>query len=120
MTSLQLEHAGKSEWIEIGAHSVNHPFLVDLSTGGQLYELKKSKDELENKVGKAVRYFAYPSGAYNLETINLLKQLRFEASAAVVPQNIGHDWEFEIPRIGVFSPSIMKLRLKLIKASYLN
>ena len=120
MTSSQLEQAGKSEWIEIGAHSVNHPFLAALSAEAQHHELKQSKEQLESKIGKKVKYFAYPSGDYNVETIKTLQALDYEASAAVVSKNLGNQWEFEIPRIGVFSPSIMKLRLKLIKASYLN
>jgi peptidoglycan/xylan/chitin deacetylase (PgdA/CDA1 family) len=50
-----------------GSHTVNHPDLtkIDPVCGGVEYELKKSKDVLEDKLGKEVIFLSYPFGRYN-------------------------------------------------------
>jgi len=50
-----------------GSHTVNHPDLtkIDPACGGVEYELKKSKEVLEDKLGKGVIFLSYPFGRYN-------------------------------------------------------
>jgi peptidoglycan/xylan/chitin deacetylase (PgdA/CDA1 family) len=50
-----------------GSHTVNHPSLtrIDPAGGGVEYELKKSKEVLEDRLGKEVVFLSYPFGRYN-------------------------------------------------------
>lgn len=60
---------------EISSHSVNHPFLTQVSTRRLNNELTKSKTILENIVGAGnVTSFATPYGDYNLKVTNAIKQ----------------------------------------------
>jgi len=64
---------------EIGSHSLSHPNLLKYKEGEReedyIARIKKeiflSKEILENRLGKRVKYFAYPYGAYS----SLVKEL---------------------------------------------
>ena len=114
MTHNQLMLAGASKLIEIGAHTMTHPYLDQLSKEMQAQEIFNSKDILSNLMGKPVRYIAYPGGEYNHDTIKLVKDAGYDAAFAVIPKHLGIDRQFEISRIGIHSPSLLKLKLKMI------
>ena len=46
--------------IELGAHTVTHPRLVDLSEEAIWYELVEARREIEGHTGRPVREFSYP------------------------------------------------------------
>lgn len=50
---------------EIGSHTVSHPDLTTLSMADSNAELRDSQIYLQNFLGKPVKYFATPYGAYN-------------------------------------------------------
>jgi len=49
----------------IGAHTLNHQILSQLSDDKVLYEISKSKKDIENRIHKRVISFAYPHGKRN-------------------------------------------------------
>jgi peptidoglycan/xylan/chitin deacetylase (PgdA/CDA1 family) len=59
--------------IEIGAHSVTHPVLPTLPARKQRTEVESSKSCLETLLGKPVRGFSFPNGAWSEESVNLVK-----------------------------------------------
>jgi len=48
--------------MEIGAHSRTHPFLPDLPDRALQDEVRRSKETIEDRLGRPVRFFAYPHG----------------------------------------------------------
>jgi peptidoglycan/xylan/chitin deacetylase (PgdA/CDA1 family) len=48
--------------MEIGSHSMTHPYITTLPTEQLLRELKDSKMQIEKYIGKEVVSFAYPFG----------------------------------------------------------
>jgi peptidoglycan/xylan/chitin deacetylase (PgdA/CDA1 family) len=48
-----------------GSHTVNHPDLTRIGQRFVEYELRKSKEVLEDKLGKEVSLLSYPFGRYN-------------------------------------------------------
>lgn len=48
-----------------GSHTVNHPDLTRIDQRFVEYELKKSKEVLEDKLGKETSFLSYPFGRYN-------------------------------------------------------
>lgn len=112
MTHEQLIEAGKSNLIEIGGHTINHPYLDQLPLDMQAQEILDGRRALSDLLGKPIRYFAYPGGEYNHETIELIKTAGFEAAFAVIPKRLGQAPQFEIERFGIYSRSLLKLQIK--------
>lgn len=50
---------------EFGSHTVNHPDLTRIPGRFVRYELEKSKQILEEKLGQRVDFLSYPFGRYN-------------------------------------------------------
>ena len=46
--------------VEFGSHTVNHPELVNLSWSEIESEIRSSKSEIENQLGRGITGFAYP------------------------------------------------------------
>lgn len=114
MTLEQVRQVGKSDSIELGAHTITHPYLPQLPRDAQEKEIIGSMRTLSEITGRPVRYFAYPGGEYTRETINLVKNGGFEAAFAIIPRKTGTDSRFEISRVGIYSPSLLKVQLKVL------
>lgn len=66
---------------EIGSHTMTHPNMASLSNTEALKELIDSKKLLENKLGRSVRWFAYPFGNpehFRTEQLALVKEAGYE------------------------------------------
>lgn len=113
LTEDQIAALGKSELFEIGGHTHNHPYLDQIPGRAQLVEMMQNKGILEGISGKPVRYFAYTGGVYNEESIDVVKKVGFEAAFALSPKNISPNPLFELPRIDIYSPSLLKLIVKV-------
>lgn len=83
LTSEQLKAIANSDLVEIAAHSVNHPRLDLLDEKSRIKEITESKIYLQQLVGKPVRHFAYPYGAYNPYVISDVQKAGFETAATV-------------------------------------
>jgi len=69
--------------IEFGAHSHTHPNMEFLDKEAAQQQLKKSKEIIEEKIGKKIITFAFPDGSYLPETISLAKEIGYTNIAAV-------------------------------------
>ena len=50
--------------MEIGSHSLSHPYSTTISQEELMIEMQQSKFQIEQKIGAEVRSFAYPYGDY--------------------------------------------------------
>lgn len=64
----------------IGVHTVSHPRLDTLSLDDQQKEIIQSHQELETLLGHPVHHFSYPHGAYNADTLTIVKQQSFRTA----------------------------------------
>lgn len=64
----------------IGVHTVSHPRLDTLSFDNQQKEIIQSHQELEALLGHPVHHFSYPHGAYNADTLTIVKQQSFRTA----------------------------------------
>jgi peptidoglycan/xylan/chitin deacetylase (PgdA/CDA1 family) len=88
LTAAQIAGLAQQPLLEIGAHSVTHPFLARLSRHDQQAEVEQSKRYLEELTGQGANGFSYPNGSYSRETMNIVQQAGFNyacASANGVP-----------------------------------
>ncbi len=72
-----------SESFEIGAHTMTHPRLPEVSLDEARREVKESKEYLEKITGKPVYSFCYPCGAYQKEHSLLAEELGFKVARTV-------------------------------------
>ena len=72
----ELDAAG----VEIGSHSMSHPRLTQLSDDELARELNDSKCLLEDKIGKAVKTFAYPYGEYDRRVVEEVRAAGYECA----------------------------------------
>lgn len=117
MTSQQVIAAGQSDLVEIGGHTVTHPYLNELPKDRQAQEILAGREALVHLLRKPIRYFAYPSGEYGADTIEIVKATGFEAAFAVTPKRLSRTAQFEISRTGIYSHSLFKLSMKAMGAA---
>lgn len=65
----------------IAAHSVSHAKLDTLSYDEQYNEIAGSKHKLEELINRPVCHFSYPFGAYNADSLRIVKELGFRTVA---------------------------------------
>ena len=88
--------------IEIGAHTVSHPFLSELDIHSQKDEIHNSKHYLENILDHPVNSFAYPHGSYNSDTIAIVKEAGFTCACSTLFGRVKrHSNIFLLPRFKV-------------------
>ena len=91
----------------IGAHTVNHFPLSQLDQDQLFFEIKKSKEIIENHIGKPVQHFAYPFGKLSeasYREFEVVKSLGFKTATTTRTGNIfeTHKNSTEcLPRISV-------------------
>ncbi|WP_445506095.1 polysaccharide deacetylase family protein [Niallia sp. 03190] len=56
---------------EVGNHSYTHPDMSKISSEQIKEEITKTNEVIEATTGKAVTWFAPPSGSYNMETVKI-------------------------------------------------
>jgi peptidoglycan-N-acetylglucosamine deacetylase len=71
LSSRELRHV--YEGFDICSHSMTHPFLTDISSDQMQWEIKASKQILEDIFYKPVNGFCYPFNAYNDFVKNMVR-----------------------------------------------
>ncbi len=111
MTASQLRELAANGF-EIGAHTVNHRNLATSSPTQQDIEIRQSKKQLEQITGQPVTTFAYPSGQYTAETMELVRAAGFTSAVTTHPGIATiYDSAYELPRIRI-SPRVPLSLLK--------
>lgn len=64
----------------LGAHTITHPKLENLSVPEQRVEIKQSKQDLESLLGHPVVHFSYPHGSFNEDTIAIVTGCGFQSA----------------------------------------
>jgi len=89
--------------IEIGSHTVTHPYLTKLNDDAMMFELSESKRAIEQHTGKKVKSVAYPAGAFDRRVQACAQDCGYEFGISY-RHGIGQltkDDQFAIPRIHV-------------------
>lgn len=84
LTNWQLKELAESGLVEIGAHTMNHSYLTKISLDQAKFEIEESKRLLEKKLGIPIVSFAYPYGAFNNETIDIVKAAGFRSAVTTI------------------------------------
>ncbi|WP_371371348.1 polysaccharide deacetylase family protein [Sporomusa aerivorans] len=86
-----------------GSHTVSHTPLTKLSREQAMDELVNSRKEIEQQLGSKPKYFAYPTGAYNLPVEELVKQAGYRAAFTIRYGQAGTESNpYALERIPIF------------------
>lgn len=100
MTTQQVVEIANDGLVEIGAHTVDHPWMKNQSAEYVKYEAEESKKQLEKLTGHPVVSFAYPYGAFDLQAIDAVKKAGFTSAVSTIPGNMhSHDTKYFLYRI---------------------
>ncbi len=106
----ELKKLGQSEYITIGGHTVTHTALSAEDIDKQRWEIKTSREIIENAIGRRITTFSYPFGqrdTYTDDTIRILKEERFDKAASNFAgiSRINTN-QYEIPRIALSEKTV--------------
>lgn len=107
MTWEQISNMAESEYVTIGAHTINHYSLKYLSDESSFDEMLSSKNEIEKHIKREVFHFAYPFGSDNEVSERELvfaKEIGFESAVTTHESNLNDykDINFHsLPRIPI-------------------
>ena len=102
LTADELATLAASPLARIGAHTVSHPSLPQLSRAEQLREMRESRTGLEAIVGAPVTSFAYPYGDHDDTSVATARETGFGIGLTCVARNVepGAD-PLRLPRIEI-------------------
>jgi peptidoglycan/xylan/chitin deacetylase (PgdA/CDA1 family) len=101
--------------VAFGSHTVTHPRLPELTPLQAKQELLLSKNAIEEALGAPCRHFAYPYGALDATTRNLVAECGYTLACSTRSgfNHLGRD-PLVLHRIEVYGDdSILKLKTKL-------
>lgn len=111
----EVRSLGQGELMEIGAHTVTHPFLSTHSVAFQRDEIQRSKADLEKILERPVTSFAYPFGDYTAETVPLLLESGFACACSTIAATVWQNSDcFQFPRFAVENWSGKKFEQQLL------
>ena len=105
-----------SHGFEIGAHSYHHLDLYDLNLKKVRDQVSKSRDSLNETLGKEILSFAYPYGRVNSEVQEIVKEEGFKFGCGVYtgPPKF-FDNRYDIRRLAIEQPvSLFSFLLKIL------
>jgi len=103
----EVREMSRNKLVTIGAHSISHPVLSQLSAENSFDEMNRSKLRIEQETGKRVDHFAYPFGGMTEATgreYELAEKCGFRTAVTLVSASVKKDHSnklFELPRIAV-------------------
>ena len=100
-SATDLLQLAKMKDLELGAHTVSHPYLPGLEAENRRQEISECKAQLESLLGKEVEGFAYPFGAYG-KSVGCVREAGFQWACSTEPDRFwsGSD-PYRLPRVQV-------------------
>ncbi len=87
--------------VEVGSHTVSHPWLTSLADAELGRELRESRARCEAELGRPCRFLAYPYGDHDARVRAAAKTAGYDAAFALPGRARPFD-QFGIPRVGVY------------------
>jgi peptidoglycan/xylan/chitin deacetylase (PgdA/CDA1 family) len=77
-----------SHLIALGSHSSAHFHLSQLCSGDAWNEIKGSRSKLQKLTARDIRFFAFPYGDYNAETLQLCRDAGYDCVFSTIPRPV--------------------------------
>jgi len=79
----EVKSLAKNPLVTIGSHTVHHAMTVNCNNDELEFEIKKSKEKLQEWINKEVKYFCYPNGWFDGRERKILKEFGYKLAATV-------------------------------------
>jgi len=92
----EIKEMQASNLITIGAHTVTHPILTQISQPQAKYEIEEGKRLIEDKTGTIIDFFAYPNGSsndFNSEIIGMVEKSGYKSAFSTIP-GVNRDFSY--------------------------
>jgi len=113
MSEEQLADLTRSDLFQVGVHTCDHALLCRCSPAESFRQMRDCRDWIEAVSGRRCTAVAYPCGEYDHRVLAQAEELGFEGGFAVQPK-FDRASRFEVPRIGIYSPSLDVLAIKAV------
>lgn len=120
MTSDELRKLAASAGVEIGGHTRNHPILTRLDDDAARDEIMTGKRDLEARLDRPIRLFAYPNGRPGKDYADghaaMARECGFELAVSTAPAaaRMGAD-PFQLPRFTPWDRTPGRFGLRLLR-----
>lgn len=84
MNKEQISELLKSGLVEIGSHTLDHPYLKTTQDKEAKRQILESKRLMEAEFGMTIESFAYPFGAMSPEAIEYVKEAKYSNAVSVI------------------------------------
>lgn len=114
----QLRTIVDSGLVEIGSHTLTHAQLKGLNLDRATAEIIDSKKQLETRLGIHIATFAYPSGSFDQQAIDLVKKAGYTVAVSTISDlHQSKETIYYAPRLraGLISPSTVDAILQTYK-----
>jgi peptidoglycan/xylan/chitin deacetylase (PgdA/CDA1 family) len=106
------------EGMEFGSHTYSHPNLAPLDRASAEWEVKFSKELMENRLNQSITMMAYPFGKpkrhFSKDTMAILVAAGYERAAAIMFRSVREcESRYTIPRFFVTGDSLNTLKAKV-------
>jgi peptidoglycan/xylan/chitin deacetylase (PgdA/CDA1 family) len=105
----------KRHGFSFGSHTVNHPDLTKLQRRFVEYELRRSKEALEDKLSQRVDFVSFPFGKYNREVEELAREAGYQKAFTICSSSRSNNFHSLVAgRVGMYlfdSPLTLKIKL---------
>lgn len=102
LSSAEVAALDRGSLVEVGAHTITHPFLCSLPISVQEKEIYHSKAQLEELLGHEVTSFSYPFGQYTADSVAVVRDAGFNCACATIHASVQrHSNLFELPRVEI-------------------
>jgi len=108
----EISELSKDPLVTIGAHTLNHYNLCNLTDKQSFHEILESKKILESKINYKVNHFSYPFGKYGIRDIEFVKKSNYLTATTTENANTFYnhiDHQFTLPRISINALSTEKV-----------
>ena len=100
------------EGVEIGSHTLTHPYLTALDDNELHRELRESRQRLEDELGARCRFLAYPFGDED-ERVRRAARVSGYAAAFALPGRQTATDLYAVPRVGIWrEEGLVRVRVK--------
>ncbi len=101
--------------VQVGSHTRTHPLLTRISEQEARSELAESRSRLRQIIGRDVKLFSFPYGAYNKELVSWCRDAGYDKVFTTLPRTTSSDTDkFIVGRVAVYPHDVpLEFSLKL-------
>ena len=112
MTPEQVGELARNPLFTVGVHTVDHPLLTRCERQEAAHQIETNRRWLETLSGQACDLIAYPVSDFSESVLQQCRELGFQWGFSV-EQKIKGDASLQLPRVGVYFPSLTELGCKV-------